>query len=120
MMTMTMTMTMIKMMIRFVHANRRPDKTDQPYSSQLDLKPPVVGDGSQPLKTDSGDSSGGFRPEKLEPLDPQGKHSKKAENYLDPATIWRFLAPIWPRLAFLYSDLLKSGQDLLSSWLRFA
>ena len=79
-----------------------------------------VGDGSQTVRTDSGGSSGGFRPQGTEPPDLPDKSSKNDENHLDPATIWRFSALIQPRLGFLYSNQLKSGQDLASSLLRYA
>ena len=55
--------------------------------SRPDLTPLRVSDGSQPLETDSGGLSGGFHPQKLEPLDPPDKNSKNAETYLDPAMI---------------------------------
>ena len=79
-----------------------------------------VGDGSQTVRTDSGGSSGGFRPQGTEPPDLPDKSSKNDENHLDPATIWRFSALIQPRLGFLYSNQLKSGQDLASSLLKYA
>ena len=79
-----------------------------------------VGDGSQIIRTDSGGSSGGFRPQGTEPPDPPDKNSKNDENHLDPVTICCFSAPIRPHLGFLHSDQLKSGQDLASSLLKYA
>ena len=46
-----------------------------------------VDDKSQTSKPDSGGSSGGFRPQKPEPLDLPDKNSKDDENHVDPATI---------------------------------
>ena len=102
---------------RGVHANRRPNKTDQPNQSQ----PVTTGsDRSQPLETNYGGLSGKFHPQKLEPPNLLDKNLKKAENYLDQATRWHSSALIRPRLVFLYSNPLKSSQDLLSSSLRYA
>ena len=84
------------------------------------LTPLTVDDGSQPLETNSGRSSGGFCPQKPEPPNPPDKNSKKAENNLYLVTIWHSSALIQPRLAFLYLDPLKSSQDLVSSSLRYA
>ena len=61
-----------------------PTRTDP---SQPDLTPPIVSDRFQPLETNFGESSGGFHPQKPEPPNLPDKNSKKAENYLDLATI---------------------------------
>ena len=79
-------------------------KPTRPNSSRPNSTPSMVGDGSYPLKPDSGRSSGGFRSLKPEPLDPTNKCLKKCQNYLDPATFWCSLAPIRPLLVFLHLD----------------
>jgi len=52
--------------------------------SRLDWHLRWVDDEPQPSEPNSGRSSGRFHPKKPKPPD---KNSKKAENYLDPATI---------------------------------
>ena len=79
-------------------------KPTRPNPSRPNSTPPTVGDGSYLLKPDSGRSSSGFWSLKPEPLDPTNKCLKKCQNYLDPATIWCFLAPIRPLLVFLHLD----------------
>jgi len=65
----------------------KPTNLTRTNLSRSVLTPLTVGDRSQPSKTDSTGSSGKFYPEKTEPPNLPDKNSKKAENYLDLATI---------------------------------
>ena len=65
----------------------KPTNLTRTNLSRSVLTPLTVGDRSQPSETDSSGSSGRFYPEKPKPPNPPNKNSKKAENYLDLATM---------------------------------
>ena len=82
----------------------KPTNLTRTNLSRSVLTPLTVGDRSQPSETDSSGSSGRFYLEKPKPPNPPNKNSKKAENYLDLATMQCSSAPIRPRLAFTQID----------------
>ena len=59
-----------------------PTKSTNPIGidlSRLDLTPPMVSDGTQPLKTNFGWSSGGFHPQNPEQPDPARQKLKEGK-----------------------------------------